>query len=339
LPLVSNTPEYKSGFQFIDKFADGAATEPTRLAAHFAGVSDLKSVDPNRFYDLSLPRSRYVYEVCFDNSSGKPWEVIQESLRRYPGENGRSVRIFERARGKKLLTGKDFGISVYNRFVDNLRTNVSLISALAQVGHKPSALLKHLGSLVFSNIFIDRLEITDRKAVQDFYMGNDLLLEELNGVVERIDLGISKAELVFDYEGPTLHFKHDGLSNHLSMSLESHGTRRFIQIFPLIILALRLGGIAILDEIDQAIHPLLLPEIVRWFHDKDRNPLNAQLWISCHTPSLLEELVKEEIYFCVKSGDGQTQIYGLQDIQGVERSDNFYKKYLGGVYGAIPILG
>ncbi len=84
---------------------------------------------------------------------------------------------------------------------------------------------------------------------------------------------------------------------------------------------------------------MVLPEIIRWFHDTARNPRNAQLWMTCQNASLLEELVKEEVFFCEKDSRGRTTVYGLQDVQAVRRNDNYYRKYLGGVYGAVPHLG
>ena len=120
---------------------------------------------------------------------------------------------------------------------------------------------------------------------------------------------------------------------------ESHGTRQFIKLYPLILHALETGGIAVIDELDTAIHPLILPEILRWFYDPARNPNNGQLWMSCHSAPLLEELVKEEVLFCDKDSRGRTEIYSLRDIQSVRRSENYYKKYLGGAFGAIPQIG
>jgi hypothetical protein len=61
--------------------------------------------------------------------------------------------------------------------------------------------------------------------------------------------------------------------------------------------------------------------------------------MTCQAASLLEDLQKEEVFFCEKDRQGRTKIYGLQDIQAVRRSDNLYKKYLGGVYGAVPHVG
>jgi hypothetical protein len=172
-----------------------------------------------------------------------------------------------------------------------------------------------------------------------FYAEHPELVEALNREIERIDLGIKGMSIGSASNGPVARFEHEGLDRLMPMQLESHGTRQFIRIFPTLFQALTTGGVAVIDELDLAIHPIVLPEILRWFYDPVRNQQNAQLWMSCHNASLLDELIKEEVYFCEKDSRGRTRLYGLQDIQSVRRNDNFYQKYLGGVYGAVPQLG
>ena len=121
--------------------------------------------------------------------------------------------------------------------------------------------------------------------------------------------------------------------------MESQGTRNFFALFPYLNHVLNAGGVAILDEFDTDIHPLIIPEILRWFYDSKINKHNAQLIISCHSATLLETLAKEEIYFTEKNNKGETEIYGLKDIQDVRRDTNIYKKYLGGAFGAVPHIG
>ncbi|MFT4181143.1 MAG: ATP-binding protein, partial [Rhizobium sp.] len=133
--------------------------------------------------------------------------------------------------------------------------------------------------------------------------------------------------------------KHEGLHAPMPFFLESQGTRSFIRIFPLLLLALERGGIAVIDELDVSIHPLVLPEIVRWFYDPRRNPAGAQLWMSCHSASLLDDLSKEEIVFTEKDQRGRSSVYTLAEVQSVRRNDNLYKKYLGGAFGAVPQIG
>ncbi len=42
---------------------------------------------------------------------------------------------------------------------------------------------------------------------------------------------------------------------------------------------------------------------------------------------------------CVEREDPAPTPHGLQDIQAVRRDDHYYRKYLGGGYGAVPRLG
>ena len=122
----------------------------------------------------------------------------------------------------------------------------------------------------------------------------------------------------------------------MDFAFESGGTQTFYNLFPTIAEVLNEGGVAILDELDSDIHPLLLPEIIRMFQDVKSNPHDGQLIMSCHNAALFEYLEKEEIYFTEKDGEGQTTVYGLKDVQGVRRDTNIYAKYLMGAFGAVP---
>src|SRR3546814_8749702 len=106
--------------------------------------------------------------------------------------------------------------------------------------------------------------------------------------------------------GPMLLFKHAGLAVEMPWLMESHGTRAFIKMFPFIMSALDTGGIVAIDEMDAAIHPNMLPELVRWFYaTSERNNFDAQLWLSCHRSeehtSELQSLMRiSYAVFCLK---------------------------------------
>ena len=123
------------------------------------------------------------------------------------------------------------------------------------------------------------------------------------------------------------------------LAQESMGTRRFIEIFPLLQLALDRGGVAVIDELDADIHPLLIPEIFRWFYDRKRNPNKAQLLFTAHNPAILDELEKEQVFFSEKLSGEPTRIYGARDIKGLRREPSLMKKYLSGELGAVPHIG
>jgi energy-coupling factor transporter ATP-binding protein EcfA2 len=318
--------------QPCESFNDAeAAAMPTRLAIHFGGPANL--LEPTE-----EECGKYAYEVVFRNEGGKPKAVVSESLRQWPIGGGKAVRFFERDAEGEVRIGKGFGLTGYKQVLSKVRANSSLIATLAQFDHGPSKFLQRLAASIVSNIFVEKVDFLEQNVLR-LYAEKPALLAALNREIERIDLGIKNMRVDMGSGGPVARFEHEGLASPMPIQLESHGTRQFIRIFPLLIQTLATGGVAVIDELDLAIHPVVLPEILRWFYDPVRNPHDAQLWMSCHNASLLDDLVKEEVYFCEKDARGRTRVYGLQDIQSVRRNDNYYQKYLGGVYGAVPQLG
>jgi hypothetical protein len=314
-----------------------ASNQPVRLAVELGGAADLDFASANseqsdRLYGL------YRYELELLPTNGAVTSVAKETLRQKHGGLGKWTRIFERSQDGTFQGSKAFSLTGFSKVIDKIRANASAVSTLAQFEHGPSkALVASLNS-VFRNILTDRADLGDQGTVQ-YLAQNPLVVDALNRELQRIDVGVERMQIVQATAGPIALFKHGGLQADMPMALESHGTRSFIRIFPYLLLALNSGGVAIVDELDLAIHPLVLPEIVRWFYDDERNKNNAQLWMSCHSASLLDELVKEEIVLCEKDRQGRSKVYSLADVQSVRRGDNFYKKYLGGVYGGVPQIG
>lgn len=307
-----------------------AQQEPIRLAVEFSG--------PLEFGDVTeaTPQGTWRYELIITKERGR-FVVDSETLKQRSDGKGKWTRVFDRIRDK-VQSGKVFGLSGYAMVIDKVRDNASLISTLAQFDHKPSLRLREAAEDIVGNILLDRTDVSDPDAIR-YYATNNASIEALNREIQRIDLGIRRMHIEQSPTGPVALFEHEGLDQVMPWALESHGTRNFIKYFPLLHISLQRGGVALIDEIDISIHPLVLPEIIRWFHDETRNPNKAQLWITCHAASLLEDLMKEEVFFCEKDSKGRTSVYGLQDIQSVRRTDNRYRKYLSGVYGAVPQIG
>ena len=134
-------------------------------------------------------------------------------------------------------------------------------------------------------------------------------------------------------------FQHVGLDDFIYFEEESAGTQRFVEIFPRLHYVLETGSIAIIDEIDTDLHPLLLPELFRWFNDPERNPYGAQLFFTAHNPALLDDLEKEQIFFTEKPSGEPSHVYGARDIKGLRREPSLMKKYLAGELGAVPHVG
>lgn len=314
----------------FEKFNSAVSREaPTRVAVSIAGL-----VDPEDLSDHPA-QCRYRYEL----EIGAQHEVIAEAMHYWPPETGRKVKLFSRDQHGKVTAASAFGLSGYRQALEKvLRPNASVISTLAQLKHPFATSLWDAANLVFSNILIERTDGVEEQMVR-LYADNPQLVDALNREIERIDLGIRAMKVEMGPTGPIALFSHEGHDGLMPLVLESHGTRTFLKLYPFLLRALQTGGIAVMDELDSAIHPLVLPEILRWFYDPVRNPHDAQLWMTCHNASLLEDLVKEEILFCSKTFDGRSEVYSLVDIEAVRRDENHYRKYLGGSYGAVPHIG
>lgn len=304
---------------------------PTRLAVQLSGVEDIRRIN-----DPSAAQCGYFYEFALGGENKTV--VLSESLYYRPSGSARKLKLFERSQNGTVTATHAFGLSDYQPALKKiLRQDASVIATLAQLDHPYSIAIWEAARRVNTNILMERFDNSEREVVR-FYAERPTLVEALNKEIGRLDLGIQNLEIQFGTEGPVAVFHHQGLAVPMPLFYESHGTRQFIKLFPYLWVTLQDGGIAIIDELDTAIHPLILPEIIRWFYDPGRNPYHAQLWMSCHNASLLSEFSKEEVLFCEKGLDGQTRMFGLRDIN-VQRRDNFQRKYLGGAYGAVPVIG
>ncbi len=316
-----------------------SANSPIRLAVELGGLLDL-SMEATKPEHLAASTDLGVfrYELELLPKDGNVRTVSREALRMKRQGQGKWLRVFERNPDRSVVGSKTFPLTGFSQVIDKVRENASVVSTLALFEHEASKVLSQAVAKVYRNILIDRTDPGDQAIIQ-YLAQNPSIVEALNRELQRIDVGVENMRIEPTGSGPLALFKHQGLHVDMPWTLESHGTRSFIRIFPYIVLALQTGGIAIIDELDLSIHPLILPEIIRWFYDSSRNRYGAQIWMSCHSASLLDDLTKEEVVFCEKDNRGRSQMYSLMDVGSVRRSDNLYKKYLGGVYGAVPQIG
>lgn len=309
-----------------------AVHRPTKLSVTFAGLeSPLDTAE--------MRTCPYVYTLEIASRDLVEDRVLRESLHYRPTGSSRLVRIFERnsvgAVKAASWVSSNRELSVLERI---LRPDASVIATLGQLNNKFAQNLIKFANAIDTNILITRFEDNDLELLKSYALNTELL-ESLNRDIRRIDLGIDQVQILAENGAPVASFTHAGLDHPIRMPLESHGTQQFFRIYPTLYKALAIGGIAVVDELDVAIHPAILPEILRWFSDPDRNPDGAQLWMSCHEVSLLDDFLKEEVLICEKSNIGATQVYGLSDIKGIRRDERFLPNYLGGVYGGVPSIG
>ncbi len=124
---------------------------------------------------------------------------------------------------------------------------------------------------------------------------------------------------------------------------ESYGTERFLNIFPVIVQALRTGATLVIDEFDASIHPMALMSIVGAFHNDEINKKGAQLIFNTHNPIFLNKNLfrRDEIKFVDRDDEtGVSNHYSLSDFgtsgpNGVRNSEDYMKNYFISRYGSV----
>ncbi|MDR2728355.1 MAG: ATP-binding protein [Chitinispirillales bacterium] len=125
--------------------------------------------------------------------------------------------------------------------------------------------------------------------------------------------------------------------------IESLGTIRFINLFPLVLDAIKNGRTLVIDEFDASIHPMALMSIINIFHNDDINVKNAQLIFNTHNPIFLNSNLfrRDEIKFVERDDDTHfSTLYSLSDFgttgeKGVRKHEDYMKNYFISQYGAI----
>jgi hypothetical protein len=264
--------------------------------------------------------------------------ISYESLSYAP--RGKFRCLFER-KGQHIHFSQEFGIANTNDpRKESIRPNASVISTLAKLNHALSIhLSKMIGTIQTNYIGVTKIQPNVHQWLS-VYANDKACLDRLNRELRRFDVGLESMFIEPGNQGSLFaKFQHVGLGDFIYFGEESAGTQRFVEIFPRLHYVLETGSIAIIDEIDTDLHPLLLPELFRWFNDPERNSHGAQLFFTAHNPALLDDLEKEQIFFTEKPSGESSHVYGARDIKGLRREPSLMKKYLAGELGAVPHVG
>ncbi|MBR0191452.1 MAG: AAA family ATPase [Thermoguttaceae bacterium] len=125
--------------------------------------------------------------------------------------------------------------------------------------------------------------------------------------------------------------------------IESLGTLRFLDIFPILLDAFATGQTLVLDEFDASLHPMALKNIVNAFHNNEVNINQAQLIFNTHNPFFLDSKYfrRDEIKFVDRDEEtGNSELYQLSDFpenggHGARKTNSYVKNYFVHRYGAI----
>ena len=118
---------------------------------------------------------------------------------------------------------------------------------------------------------------------------------------------------------------------------ESLGTVKLFTTLPHLFDVLEKGGILVLDEIENSLHPALVKEMISLFINEESNPYHAQLICTTHQPLLVSENVKrDQIWILSKDEFGKSSLKRLSDKSFSRTKVNLTNKILEGALGCNP---
>lgn len=126
-------------------------------------------------------------------------------------------------------------------------------------------------------------------------------------------------------------------------TFESYGTIRFVNMFPVIIKAMKTGATLVVDEFDASLHPMALISIINIFHNDDINVNHAQLIFNSQNPVFLNSnyFRRDEIKFVERDDDTHRSVlysladFGTSGVNGVRKKEDYMNNYFISRYGAI----
>ena len=267
--------------------------------------------------------------------------ILREALFHFP--KGRPRRLFERgAQGEAIYVAREFGLTSKDPRLDAVGPKASVVATLAvlnvPLAERIAEGVKQVS--VSTNILYHGNWQPPTKEVVDWYERDDMMKGWMKQQMQRSDLAIQDVSFTSNSTGnKQVYFHHRDLDRAVILPFESGGTKRLFHLLPQIRLALDTGGQVILDEVDGDLHVDIVNEIIHWFHDRQTNPHDAQLFISTHNVGVLDDLEKEELFIVEKGPDSATRVYAAQDVSGLRRDTRLYPKYRSGVLGGIPKIG
>ncbi len=229
-------------------------------------------------------------------------------------------------------------------------SNISTISYLSRKDALWAKAIDKMFNTIFTNLFVHgKTSFNYRRVLQsaENYFNNPELFNIAINIIKQMDCGIIdiklKEEEFIDSDSGDVTKKiipyaiHDSDNGEFEMPfiLESSGTQALFSFMLPLLFALSIGGLAVMDEIDSDLHPLMVLSILSLFENKETNKHNAQIIFSCHTPEILKRLKKHHVYL-VEKENSVSESWRLDDIIGLRSQDNLYSKYMTGALGGVP---
>jgi len=302
--------------------------------------------DPSEFEcTLDFDGKLWRYEL-----SCTPHRVLHEALYQKRERFG-YVFIRDWDEGTHLYTVKQKEFGLPDKEARKVRQNVSLISWAAQFGEPLS--MRMVSPYVVTNITVQgRIPLGDGAVMSaaEHFSAHPNQQRLMKNLLSAWDLGLTNVELkVFSVSNPDAPDKPGlnawipfgmhrdrGLEFSLPFAMESSGTQGAFVLLSRLLETLEIGGLAVIDEFENDLHPHMIEPILDLFANPKTNPHNAQLLFSCHAAEVLNLLHKSQVMLVQKDTHCESSAIRMDAVDGIRSDDNYYAKYMAGAYGAVP---
>jgi len=275
-----------------------------------------------------------------------------------------------------VVTGKLIKASIANQlYVQEMQPNVTVLSKLAQHGpyRGVSSAQPYFQAIQNATRVEDyatstgaRITGTDRIRFADDAEYREWIMMHL---ISAADVGISDVTtrkqdftvpkevrdfLINDINSPPVlpdkavivAFLHQGKTKSMIDYLyESSGTKKLLNISNELWMLAHESVTILADELSASLHPRLLDRMIRSINEYPVK-IKSQLIFATHDTGLLESqdgqppaLRRDQVYFTKKDEHGASELYSLAEFKEDARPvHNIRKRYLSGLYGALPSL-
>ena len=265
-------------------------------------------------------RMRYVF-VREWNEATQAYEIKQQDFGFAPAE-ARKVR----PNASLIATAAQYGVPLAQRLMDG-----HLISNIHQFGRLPNDTHQLLEAAAhFASDEPQRQQAVRLLSAWDLGLSDVQLRERVT------DSPDGKKDKFWAPYG--VHRTADGATFELPFPLESSGTQGAFMLLHRLLPVLQAGGLAVIDEFENDLHPHMLEPILDLFANPATNPHGGQLLFTCHAMEVLNLVHKSQVMLVEKDTHNESSAWRLDSVEGIRSDDNFYAKYMAGAYGAVPQL-
>lgn len=292
------------------------------------------------FLEFTVEDVQYYYDIELTNK-----EIVSETLER---KSSRRVKVFSR----KYHEFEHCMRSLKDLEKVKLRKNVSTISIAHQYEIKGLEEVYTFFSSIVSNIdpYFGEVKYNGQTAnvfsISKIYSESEELLQFAKEKLSQFDTGINDITIQ-KIKNPTENEMYFPFFSHSTKQgdvivpfyLESNGTRSLFSQLSIYKRVMDCGGVLLLDEFDNNLHPDILGSLIDLFLNTEINTNNAQIIFCSHNTGIMDKISKYRVVL-VNKEDNESFLYRIDELPGnlVRNDRSIENLYKTGKIGGIPRL-